>query len=121
MKPFGSQINGGLYVMHARAISRAGLHQFARVVAMRAADDDDHSALLRKFRRGVLALLGRLANGVNETNFGIWKTFANLTGQFAHALDGLGRLCGNAESGALFQREDVRFTKHHVEFPKVFG
>src|ERR1700761_4163392 len=76
LKPFRAQILRSLHVMHVHAITAARFDELARVVAVRAADDDDDIALLRHFHRGVLPLFCRLTNGIDETDFGIWKTTA---------------------------------------------
>ena len=63
--------------MHASAMTPACFHQFVGVVAVLAANDDDNIRFLRQFDGRILPLLRWLANGVNEPNFGIWKTPAN--------------------------------------------
>ena len=57
--------------MHLAAITAARPDQFVGVVAVGAADDDHHIALLGQFSGGMLALLCWLADGVNEPDFGM--------------------------------------------------
>jgi hypothetical protein len=73
LQPFRAQILRRLHVMNAYAIPTARFHQFPRVIAVRAANDNDHVTFLRHFHRCVLALFRRLANGINETNLGLGK------------------------------------------------
>jgi len=54
--------------MHARTVPLARRYQLARVVAVRAADDDDDVAAVREVVRGGLALFRRMADGVDEVN-----------------------------------------------------
>jgi hypothetical protein len=49
-------------------MASARFHELARVVAARAADDDDDVATTRQLDRRRLALLRRLAHGVDEAN-----------------------------------------------------
>src|SRR6185295_11318593 len=44
-KPPRAQIRVGLHMVDVRTMPSTGLHQLARVVAVGAADDDDHIAL----------------------------------------------------------------------------
>ena len=53
-------------MMHVRAVTAAGVHQLARVVAVRAADDDDDVALARQVEGGGLPLFRRLADRIEE-------------------------------------------------------
>lgn len=68
-EPLRLQIVFGLDLMNPSAKAAAGLNQFARVVAVRAADHDHDIAFLRKFDRGLLTLFRRLANGIHKTQF----------------------------------------------------
>ena len=75
-EPFRTQIRLGLDVVDLRTMVAARVHQLARVVAVRAADDDDDVALARQLERGVLALLRRLADRVDEADVGLRETAA---------------------------------------------
>ena len=92
------EIGCGLDVMHARAMPAAGFDQFARVVAVRTADNHDYVALLRQFDGCVLALLGRLADGVHEAHFGLRETLSQFVNEMADAFDRLRGLSHDAES-----------------------
>ncbi len=65
-QPCGVKIVRTLNVVHTRTMRATGGDEFARVVAVRAADHDDYIALPCEFNRRVLALFGWLANGVDE-------------------------------------------------------
>ena len=56
-EPLRAKIRLGLDVMDVRTVARARLHELARVVAGRAADDDDDVGTARQLDGGVLALL----------------------------------------------------------------
>ena len=115
-KPFFAQIGGRLDVMNPRAKTRTGFDQLVRVVAVRAADDDDHVAFLRQFNRRVLPLFRRLADRVNETHFRFGKPFANQSHEPPDFVNRLRRLRNDAESRTLAKLRHVFLAKHHVEF-----
>jgi hypothetical protein len=121
LKPVWIEIRGGLDVVDARAVAGAGLHEFAGVVAVGAADDDDDVATGGEFLGGDLALLGGLADGVDETDFGIWKAGAKAGDEFANAGDGLGGLRGDAKAGMVRKAIDIGFGLDKVEGCEVFG
>ena len=66
-QPLGAHVVRVRRLMHPGAEPAAGGRQFARVVAVRAANHNHHIRLPRHLHRRRLALLGRLANGVNES------------------------------------------------------
>ena len=107
--------------MHARAVTAACRHQFTRVVAVRAADDQDHLALPRQFDGGGLALFGRLANRVVVTDFGTGKPLPDQAHQVPHPFDRLRRLRGDAKARAFLQPVHVRVGEDDVELLQVFG
>ena len=118
-KPFLAQIVGRLHVMHARAKTGAGFDQFMRVVAVRAADDDDHVAFLREFDGRVLPLFRRLADGVNETHFGLWKTLANQLHELPDLFNRLRGLGHHAEPRPFAEIGHVLLVQHHVKFIQI--
>lgn len=75
--------------MNTLAELAARLNKFARVIALRATDDDHDIALPGEFDGGALPLFGRLANGIAEDNFGIRKRRAQVIDQFPNPIDGL--------------------------------
>ena len=91
-KPLVAQIIRRLDMMHPRTKAPTGFDQFVSVVAVRAANDDDHAAFLRELDGRALALFRRPTDGVNETHFGIWKTFADQPDEPPHFVDRLGGL-----------------------------
>src|SRR5690242_3794308 len=101
--------------MHSQTIPTCRRNEFARVVAVRAADDDDHIALLREFNSGSLPLLCRLANRVNETNFGVWKALTDELNQRANFFNRLRRLRRDAETWTLLQHQHVRLGQHDIK------
>ena len=68
-EPVLVKVRRGLDMMNASAVATAGFHQLVGVVAVRAANDNYDVGSLRQFDRGVLSLFGRLADGVDETDF----------------------------------------------------
>ena len=68
-EPLGLQPACILDVMDAGAVAAAGGDEFAGIITVGAANDDDDITLLREFSCGGLALLGGAANGVNELHF----------------------------------------------------
>lgn len=92
VKPVWIEIGGGLDVVDARAVAGAGLHEFAGVVAVGAADDDDDVAAGGEFLGGDLALLGGLADSVYETDFRVGEAGTKASDEVANAGDGLGGL-----------------------------
>src|SRR5207245_706863 len=102
-------------VMHAGTVTAARRHQFAGVVAVRAANDDDDLALPRQLDGGGLALFRRLANGVNEPDLGVRKSPAN---QGDDLSDPFNRLCGlrdHAEAGPFLERVHIRLVVYDIE------
>src|SRR2546426_6036638 len=69
----------------------------------------------------MLALLGRLTDGIDEAHLGIGKTRSHQLDQTAHLFDRLSCLCSNAEAWPLFEFEDVRFSEHDIEIGQIFG
>jgi hypothetical protein len=60
-------------MVNLRAVPAAGADQLAGVVAVGAADDDDDIAAAGEIGRSGLALLGRLADGVDVADLGTRK------------------------------------------------
>jgi len=113
VKPFSAQVAGLLNVMDTTAETRAGSDEFACVVAVRAADDNDHIALPGEFDGGGLALLGGLADSVAESDFRLWKLPAHESDQLADALNGLGGLRDDTEASARLESGNVVLGLHH--------
>ena len=84
MEPIGAKIGGRLDVMDTGAEAGAGLDELAGVVAVRPANDDDDVATSREFLGGDLALFSGLADGIDETDFGGWKTRTKSRDEFAN-------------------------------------
>ena len=97
-EPFRTKIRLGLDVMDARTMAAARVHQLTRVVAVRAADDDDDVASARQLDGGVLPLLRRLADRVDEADVGLRESPSNQRDQVPHPLDRLRRLRGDADA-----------------------
>src|SRR3989442_11709927 len=97
--------------MHMLAETAASLHELSRVVTLSAANDDDDVAVLSHLDSRDLPVLGRLANGVNETHFGIGKCFANQTRQIVHFFKRLGRLRGDSESWTWSETQHIVFVQ----------
>src|SRR5947199_6941420 len=70
-EPIGIEVAFRLNVMDARTMTAARVHELTRVVAARAANDDDDVALACQRDRGVLALLCRLTDRVDESDIGL--------------------------------------------------
>src|SRR5688572_9497844 len=107
--------------MNARAMAGAGRDEFARIIAVRATDDDDDIALLREFDGGGLALLGRLANGVPEADLRIKKTRANELHEVAHALNGLRGLRDDAKACAWLKLLHILLSQYDIKFIEIAG
>src|ERR1043166_7598207 len=69
----------------------------------------------------MLSLLGRLAHGVNETNFRFRKAVTQNANQVAHFFDWLRRLRRNAKPRAFVKLEDIRHGKDNVEIRQILG
>ena len=115
-KQFSSRLN----MVHACTKLRAGFDQFVRVIAVRTADDHDHIALLCEFHGGVLPLFGRLADGVNKTNFGTGEPFAEHLREPADFFNRLGRLRHDPKTRTLLQIDYFGLGQHHREFIQIF-
>ena len=68
LEPLFTQIRRGLHVMHSRTVPAARSYQLMCIVAVRTADDDDDVGVPRQFDGGVLPLLCRPANGIDESH-----------------------------------------------------
>ena len=121
MKPIGAKVGGRLDVVDAPAEFRAGLYEFAGVVAVGSADDDHDVAFLREIFRGALPLLGGLADRINEPDFGSGKPKTETLGKVADASGGLGRLRSNTEAFTRGELVDVGFSLDDVKGSEVFG
>src|SRR5690349_20169635 len=77
-------------------MGRAGLDQFAGIVAVAASHHDYGIARLSQFDSVFLSLLGGLADGVAKDNIGAGEPLANAIDQIAHSHDRLRRLRDDA-------------------------
>jgi hypothetical protein len=118
-KPLRPQIGCVLNVMDTRAMARTRGDQFASVVAVRAANYDNHVALLRKFDGCGLALLGWLANRVAKAHFGIWKARADQLHEMPHTVNGLSGLRDDAEARTGPEALNVFLSQDHVELIQI--
>src|SRR5262245_62751498 len=100
--------------MHVRAVTAAGIHELARVVAVRTTDYDDDVRPARQLDRGVLPLLRRPADRIDEAYVGAWKSPPDERGHVPHAIDRLRRLRRNADAGTLLECEHVLLGEHDV-------
>jgi hypothetical protein len=121
LQPFGLQAGGALHVVDARAEFRAGLDEFAGIVAVGAAYDDHDVTPRSQFLRGALPLLGRLADSVNDSNLRIRKTAANELREVLHPRDGLRGLGSDAETRARGELFDIGFRFDKIERGKILG
>jgi hypothetical protein len=121
LKPRGLQIRGRLHVMDAGAVRAACSHQLARVVAARAADNDDHIALPGQLDRRALPLFGRQAHRVDEAHFRTWELRANQRDQAADAIDRLRGLRHDAQSRPLDNGIEVRVIEGDVAGFEIFS
>ena len=69
-EPCGIEFVRAFDLQRAQAGSGGFLRELSRVVAVAAADDDDVVAIAYQVVHGCLALLGGMADGVDETHFG---------------------------------------------------
>src|SRR6266850_1354997 len=99
-------------MVHASAVPGAGGYQFAGVVAVRASDDNDDIRQPRQFGGSKLPLLGWLADGVNETNFGARKSLFNQRDELLHTVDGLRGLRRDPKAWSFSQIGHVVFVQH---------
>ena len=121
LEPFGPEVSLCLHVMHAAAVARTRLDQFARVVARPAADyDHDVDLPSHRDRRG-LPVLGGLADRVHQAHFGVREAASEQGDQMPYLLYGLRRLGGDSETWVLLEREDVILFEHDMEAIEVAG
>ena len=106
-EPFRTKVRLGLDVVHARTVAAARVHELTRVVAVRAADDDDDVASARQLDGGVLTLLGRLADRVDEADVGLREPPSNQRDQVSHPVDRLRRLSGDADARMFLERQHI--------------
>src|ERR1043165_9224053 len=102
-------------MVDAVAAFAARRDKFACVIAVAATDDDDQVGLLRQFNRSVLSLFCRLANGVDEANFGIGKAVANQADEMAYLVEWLSGLRGNAKTRVLRKFLNVFLGQYNIE------
>src|SRR5262249_26864052 len=76
-KPLRAQLFGVGHLESLPAEAAGQLGEFAAVVAVGAADHDNHGALSGQLLQRLLSFLGRLADGINKTHVGPWKTPAD--------------------------------------------
>src|SRR5437867_7092421 len=114
-EPFGTEVRHRLNVVSVRTILTARIYQFTRVVAGRAADDNDDVALARQLACGVLALLGWLTDRVDETDVGLGESPPDERDQVLYPLDRLRGLRGNADARMLVELQHVFLVQHDIE------
>src|SRR2546422_6712523 len=98
--------------MHARTMAAARVHEFTRVVAARAADDDDDVALTCQIDRGVLALLGRMTDRIGESDVGLRESPPNQSDQGSDSVDWLSRLRGNSQARTFLECQHIALVQH---------
>src|SRR5438034_9963766 len=102
-------------------MTKACLHQLARVVAIGPANNDYHVRLLCQLDGGMLPLLRRLAHSVNESNLGIRKSVPQNADQVPDFFNRLRRLRRDSEPRALSKLKDIGLRQDNVEICQVFG
>ena len=118
-KPLEPQILCMLNVVNTSAVARTGVHEFTGIVAVRAADNDDHVALLREFDGRVLALFGRLTNGVAKRDFRPWESRPNAACKVTNAFSRLCCLRNDSETRTLAERGDVFFSENDIKLVEI--
>src|ERR1039457_600358 len=118
-KPLLTQVMRPMHMMHPPTKTAACPNQFLRVIAGRSADDNPPFRLLGQFDSRVLALLRRLANGINEAHLGIGEAPAQQFHQPPHPLNRLRGLRCYAESSLLSQVENIRLREHYIKVAQV--
>src|ERR1700723_68610 len=107
--------------MHTRAKLRAGLYQFASVIAVGTADDDNHVALLRQFNGRILTLFCWLADRIHESDLGRSKQFAHALDELPDFFDWLGRLRDDTEAWSWSQPGHVFAGQNDVKIVQIPG
>ena len=90
-----------------------------RVVAVDATDDDHDIASSRQIARGVLPLLGGLADCVLKTHLGRWKSTTDQRHELMDPFDRLSGLRNHAESGARLQSFHILLRQNDVELIEI--
>src|SRR5262249_21434002 len=120
-QPFAPDVGVGLNVVHPRTMPRARAHELPRVVAVLASDHDHDVAFAGQLRGGVLALLRRLTDGVDEPDVGPGEPALHQADEMPRVIDQVGGLGGDAESRALFEPCDIVLGQYHVERVEILG
>ena len=102
-------------------VATARPHELLRVVAVGAADDHDHVAGARQLARGVLMLLGRPADRVDEADLRSREPLADEPHEVLHPFDRLRRLSRDSDPRMFLEVHDVLFVQHHVEAVEVLS
>jgi hypothetical protein len=89
--------------------------ELAGVVAVRAADHDDDIGLTCEVPCGILTVLGRPADGVDEADVGLGELPPDESDQVPHILDRLRRLGGDAYARMRVEHGDVVIVQDDVE------
>src|SRR5437899_12700002 len=120
-EPFRTKIRLRLDVVHVRTDAAARVYELARVVAVRAADDDDDVTLAGQLESGALALLRRLTDRVDEADVGAGKSTPDERDEVSHPVDRLRRLGRNAYPRMFGELQHIVLVLHNVEVVEVVG
>src|SRR5574338_954910 len=102
-------------------MTRARLHQFARVVAGMAADYDHQVRLAGHLDRSRLSVLGWLADRIEESHIRFRESAADQGNKVPHLFYTLRRLGCNADAWMRVHRQDIVVLEHDVESIEVAG
>jgi len=97
----------------------ARLHKLARVVAVRAANDDDDIALAGEIDGGDLPIFRRSADRIDKANDRLRESPLDEIDNVPHFDDRLRRLRCDANPGMWLQREHVGVFQHDIEVIQI--
>src|SRR5688572_2766477 len=121
IEPLSANVFIGLHVVHAGAVARTGLYQFARIVARPAADHDDDVSLTCYLDRRRLPFLGGFADRVEESHVRLRESPSDQINHAPHLFYWLRRLGGHADAWMILERENVVVFEHDVEAIEIAG
>jgi hypothetical protein len=120
-EPKGIEFIGGGDVVGGGAEGAGLLDELGGVVGVVTADDDDDFVLAGEGIEGGLAVLGGLADGIDEADFGGGMAAADLFDEGLDEIDGLGGLGDDAEAGVEGEAGDFLGCEENGGVGKVAG
>ena len=120
-EPVGGDLCVCLDVVNVRTVASARVHQFSRVVAACAADDNDDVTVARQRDRRILALLGGLTDRIDKSDIRGRKARPDERDETSHLVERLRRLRRDADARTLVERQHVGLVDDDIVIVEVFG